>query len=46
MYEAFKDIFLLRRFVYKCLLKVVLDDRYSPPVNTAGEEAKLLPRED
>ena len=26
--------------------KVVLDDRFSPPLNTAGEQAKLLPRED
>ena len=27
-------------------VKVVLDERFSPPLNTAGEQAKLLPRED
>ena len=35
-----------KRTVSWFTLNVVLDDRYSPPLNTAGEQAKLLPRED
>ena len=35
-------------YLYECLyninpLKLSLDDQYSPPVLTAGEQAKLLP---
>ena len=33
-------------YLFRVSIKVVLDDRYSPPVNTAVEQAKLLPRED